>query len=366
MGKTAYAPPDLDAVPEVDTLMQRLGLGSFDRDSLTSAPGRNEAWKGTTVSGNAVFVKRLVGSAADVQARFSRLLQFQDCAAELQAAGLLRYPKLLGFDRQAALVAFESIEDSQSGSLMMVEETFDNSLAFQAGQAIGTLHAESPTRDLEASPPSLPSLDLLRGIPEKMLDNCSFGQISAWSLMQKDQQLVDGIATLLHAERQAPKVPSHCDLRVDQFLIKDEVLYIADWEEFRLADPARDIGGFAGEWLYRSILDIVTTRGDTTSFTDFEMTHDVIVQRGVEKLERLRPRVVHFWDGYRSVRGAIDPQLHHRATAFAGWHTLDRLTASALRSVRLSGIERAAAGVGRAALLQPERFAAALGFEETA
>ncbi|MFF9409868.1 class V lanthionine synthetase subunit LxmK [Streptomyces anandii] len=366
MEKTLYAPPDLDSTPEVDELLRRLEFGPFERDSLTSAPGRNEAWKGTTASGQAVFVKRLMGSPADVQARLTRLLQFQDLAADLQAEGPLRCPRLLGHDRQAALVAFECIEDAQTGALMMVEETFDDSLAFRAGQAIGTLHAFGPTRaDLETEPPALPSLDLLHGVPEKMMENFSFGQISAWGLMQKDQQLVKGIASLLESESRAPKAPSHCDMRVDQFLVVDGALYIADWEEFRLADPARDVGAFAGEWLYRSILDIVTTRGDST-LTEFEMTHDLIVRRGVEKLERLRPRIVHFWSGYRSIRGEVDPQLVSRATAFAGWHTLDRLTASALRSVRLSGIERAAAGVGRAALLAPEKFATTLGFEEAA
>jgi hypothetical protein len=69
-----------------------------------------------------------------------------------------------------------------------------------------------------------------------------------------------------------------------------------------------------------------------------------------------------FWRAYTQVRPDIDPGLPVRATAFAGWHLLDRLVAGALSSARLSAIQRAAAGVGRAALVNPEKFATTLGF----
>ncbi|MEU9502452.1 class V lanthionine synthetase subunit LxmK [Streptomyces sp. NPDC048196] len=352
----------------MDSLLEDLGFGAFDRTTLASAPGRNEAWTGTTSNGRKVFVKRLRGPEDDVRGRMARLLAFEGFAS----GGRLRYlhrPVLLGSDSGAGLAVFECIEDAQNGAELMIDQTFDNVLSFAAGQAIGSLHATAPgTAELETKPPSLPAPHLLRGIPESLFGNLSFGQISAWSLMQNDSELSEGVENLLEAERGAEKVPSHCDLRVDQFLIKDDVLYIADWEEFRLADAARDVGGFAGEWLYRSVLDIVTTRGDAegaSTFVDFELTHDLIVSRGVEKLERLRPRIENFWRGYRSMRPEVDAGLRERATAFAGWHALDRLMASAVRSARLSGIERAAAGVGRAALLAPAKFATTLGLEET-
>ncbi|MFK8846543.1 class V lanthionine synthetase subunit LxmK [Streptomyces sp. Ac-502] len=351
----------------MDALLERLGFGAYDRTTLASAPGRNDAWTGTTTEGRKVFVKRLRGPEDDVRGRMARLLAFEDFAGSSQL-GMLKRPALLGSDSDARLCVFECIEDAQNGAELMVDQSFSDTLAFTAGQAVGSLHAADPgDADLETKPPSLPAPRLLRGIPESLFGNISFGQISAWSLMQNDPALIEGVEALLEAERDAEKVPSHCDLRVDQFLVRDGLLYIADWEEFRLADAARDVGGFAGEWLYRSILDIVTTRGDAeggSAFVDFELTHELIVSRGVEKLERLRPLIENFWRGYRSVRPKVDPGLQERATAFAGWHTLDRLMASAPRSARLSGIERAAAGVGRAALLAPAKFATTLGLEE--
>ncbi|CAL9327093.1 class V lanthionine synthetase subunit LxmK [Streptomyces sp. SudanB182_2057] len=361
---SSIAAQDLSAFPEVDELLGRLGLGGFERDSVTSRPGRNEAWLGRTTNGARVFVKHLRGGTDDTGARLRRLLDFQEFADRIPA-GELRYPRLLGHDEPARLVVFEAVDDASSGAKLMVDETFDDVLAHTAGRAVGQLHASGHDgMKLHRGVPPLPSRELLRGISQSLFEQSSFGQLSVFSLMQRDGELAQGIDSLLILEQKAEKVPSHCDLRVDQFLIRGDDLFIADWEEFRLADAARDIGSFAGEWLYRSVLDIMTHRGDE-GLVDFELSHDLIVSRGAEKLERLRPRIENFCRGYREVHPHTDPELWERATAFAGWHALDRLIAGAVRSARLSGIERAAAGVGRNALLHPAKFAPALGMEMT-
>ncbi|MGW7286393.1 class V lanthionine synthetase subunit LxmK [Streptomyces sp. NPDC054847] len=363
--KPGYKPVDLDRYPAVDDLVQRLGLGVFDRDTLTAPVGRNDCWAGVTDQGHPVFVKRLVGPEDDVRARMRRLRSFERCARTLPLDAL-RGPRLLGFDDAGALVAFALVEDAHNGAELMVDEAFDGGLARRIGTAIGLLHEARPAgyQEFDDSPPTQPSVRLLHGIPLPMFENLSFGETQAWRLMQQDTELVRGVARLREQEKQAPKVPSHCDLRVDQFLIKGDEFYVTDWEEFRLADPARDVGSFAGEWLYRSVLDIVTNRGDATTF-EVELTHDIVLSRGAEKLERLLPIIREFWSGYRKARPEIDPGLTHRATAFAGWHLLDRLMAGSQRSARLSGIERAAAGIGRAALLAPHKFAATLGLDDS-
>lgn len=362
--KPGYKPVDLDRHPAVDALVQRLGLGVLDRDTLTAPVGRNDCWAGVTDKGHPVFVKRLVGPADDVRARMRRLRAFERCAASLPLDAL-RGPRLLGHDDADDLVAFDLVQDARNGAELMVDEDFDGDLARRIGTAIGLLHEARPAgyEDFDDSLPTQPSVRLLHGIPLPMFENLSFGEAQAWRLMQQDEELVDGVVRLRELEKQAPKVPSHCDLRVDQFLVKGDDFYVTDWEEFRLADPARDVGSFAGEWLYRSVLDVVTNRGDASTF-EVELTHDMVLSRGAEKLERLLPIIREFWSGYRKARPEIDEGLACRATAFAGWHLLDRLMAGSQRSARLSGIERAAAGIGRAALLTPHKFAATLGFED--
>ncbi|WFE30314.1 class V lanthionine synthetase subunit LxmK [Solwaraspora sp. WMMD791] len=355
-------PIDLDTVPEIDKILVDLGLGPFDRGSVTSPIGRNDAWLGVTATGRDVFVKKLTGHVDDTKNRMRRLLGFEQFAAGAHLENV-RWPQFIGSDEQHRVVVFERVADAINGAALMVDETFTTAHARQVGRAVGHLHASAVPDDIELdeSTPAFPPVAFLEGLPLSVFLKSSAGEIEAWRLLQNDPELITAVTRLRDAEQQAPRVPSHCDLRVDQFLISDEHLFITDWEEFRLADPARDVGAFAGEWIYRSVLDLVTNRGDE-AFVDTEFTHDLVLRRGVEKMRRLLPLVHEFWQAYRQVRPQVDAGLAVRATAFAGWHLLDRLVAGALSSSRLSAIQRAAAGVGRAALVNPERFATTLGF----
>ncbi|MFG2287104.1 class V lanthionine synthetase subunit LxmK [Streptomyces sp. NPDC048595] len=353
----------LDAVPEVDMLLARIGVGHYVRDSVSMPVGRNHAWTGQTQSGRQVFVKRLVGPDLDVQARMVRILAFEEFVGKVPELAS-HMPTLLGFDRGAGLVAFDHVT-AKSGHELMVDETFSEELAYSVGQKIGALHAASPIDGMDDTLPRLPDPELLNALPLAMYNGLSFAELEAWHLMQHDVALREGLENLRRWEEAAPRCPAHCDLRVDQLLICDDGLpIITDWEEFRLADPARDVGAFAGEWLYRSVLDIVTCRSEGHGpVPDVELTHEQVLASGVQRMERLLPLVHWFWRGYRMQR-AVDPDFPVRATAFAGWHMLDRLIAGAAGAQALSGIARAAAGIGRGALIAPHEFAGLLGFEE--
>lgn len=354
-------PVDLDAFPEVENLLQELGVGPFVRETVTSPIGRNKAWLGVTARGDEVFVKRLTGEDEDIDARMRRTLAFESHASAVGLEGVRR-PAFLGSDAEQRLLVFERVADARTGAELMVAEEFTGGMARQAGHTIGHLHRTLPSdvHAVDDTPPPLPPLPYLRGLPMAAYLEASAGGLEAWRLMQGDTVLIEALQRLREAERDAPRVPSHCDFRVDQLLIRAGDLYIADWEEFRLADPARDVGAFAGEWLYRSVLDLVTNRGGGV-FADIEYTHEMILQRGVEKMKGLLPLVREFWLGYIEVREEVDDGLALRATSFAGWHLLDRLIAGAAASNRLSGIERAAAGVGRTAVVSPEKFSLTLG-----
>ncbi|MER7503397.1 class V lanthionine synthetase subunit LxmK [Nonomuraea pusilla] len=361
------APIDLDRVPDVEAFLDRLGHGRFDRSTLVAPIGRNEVWAGRTESGRKVFVKRLVGGD-DVAPRLRRILAFERFrAARPELADRLRTPGFLGADEAAGLVAFDFMDEARNGAESMIEETFGDELARRVGEAIGHLHDAAPQQgeELDGSPFPLPDLRLLRGLPLEMWHHLSYGELESWSILHGDAELARGIVALCEREDAAPKVPVHGDFRVDQILLPDDGGFqITDWEDFRLGDPARDVGAFAGEWLFRSILDIVSARGDEMVFEAAEFTHEMVLRRGAEKIERLRPRIHAFWQGYRAVRASMDEDFAVRATAFAGWHMMDRLLASGARSARLTGIQRAAAGIGRTALLAPARFTIALGLED--
>lgn len=356
---------ELTEVPEVGHFLKRLGLGTFVASTVHGFVGRNDIWAGTTSVGRAVLVKRLVGEPASTAARMRRLLTFERFAATAPK-GALSAPTCLGADEALCLVAYEYLEGATSGAELMVAETFGQELARQVGRELARLH-DAPPVGLEADdlPPTLPSLAMLEGLSAAHFMRASAAELQAWQLLQGDRELHEALRSLLAEEQEAPHVPAHCDLRVDQLLVESGRLHVIDWEEFRVADAARDVGSFAGEWLYRAVLDVVTHRGDAVGKREqpLRLDPDSVRARGVEKLARLRPLVRSFWDGYRAGRRELTAGLEIRATAFAGWHLLDRLLAGAANNSRLQPVQRAAAGVGRTALLAPDRFVTAVGLD---
>jgi hypothetical protein len=311
-----------------------------------------------------VVVKQFRGSPADADRRFRRSLAFEHTVG-MTTPGWFATPRCIGSDEGARLLAFEYIEAAKSGADLAMSSEFDDDLAYHVGLAIGELHASpadaepgqpGPLPDRTA--PRMPSAEFLEELPVGVYASCSAAELQAWRLMQRDGPLAEAIGLLLTRQSRAAATPAHCDLRLEQVLFAAGRLYLCDWEEFRIADPARDVGSFAGEWLHQAITSMAAGDGDGDG-----LSHTEIVRRMTAGIERQRPRVVAFWAGYRQARPAADLDLAIRATAFAGWHMFDRMLAVARRFARLRAIDRAAAGVGRTMLLSPAAHAVTLGLE---
>ncbi len=209
----------------------------------------------------------------------------------------------------------------------------------------------------------MPPLAWLRALPWSAVLERSMAQIAAWQLVQDDSEVVAALRRLRELEASVPLAPVHCDLRFDQF-IRDAQgdLHLCDWEEFRLADPARDVGAFAGEWLFHATYSVFAPTGEAVAgeSAGFGLGHAEIVARGSASLRRHLPRIGAFWQAYRECR-VPDPGLPERAAAYAGWHLYDRLIATAESHATLNPVARAAAGIGRTILLAPATAAHTLG-----
>ncbi|WP_372408755.1 class V lanthionine synthetase subunit LxmK [Streptomyces luteireticuli] len=353
---------ELATSPAVQGLLGRLGLGELLPRTGESPAGRNHNTAGVTTTGNAVFVKQLDRNQPDAARRFRRLRAYEEAAAG--GDGLLDSPRCLGWDDDELLVVFEWLEGARPGSDLATAEEFDDELAHRAGRMVGTVHSLPPEKcgEPEANPPLLPPLDFFEALPLAYHTQASGASLEAWGMLQRDTELAGGLRRLRTEEATAAVAPAHCDLRLDQFLLHGDRLLLCDWEEFRTADPARDVGGFVGEWLHRAVLDIPAQDTELNSPSP-QLSHQDIVRRGTAELDRLRTRNVAFWQGYRETSAAVDPDLAVRATAFAGWHLIDRMFAAAEQRPRLTAVDRAAAGIGRSAVLHPEKFTTVLGLE---
>ncbi|MFG3046776.1 class V lanthionine synthetase subunit LxmK [Streptomyces sp. NPDC048241] len=368
--RATFTPSDLEVVPAVNALLGELGVGRLRTEDVESLFGRNENWAGTTDAGVGVFVKRVStdGGPQDADRRVARTRSFAALVAG-HASPDLATPELIGHDRDSRVLVFRLLADARTFAELAADDGLDEDLARRAGRATGLLHGLDTTQarpPLEGSPFPFPDLGLLRSLPLGGFMGLTFAEVTLWRILHGDAQLIEALAALRAAEEKAPRVPTHCDLRFDQFLLADGVLHLTDGEEFRRSDAARDIGSMAGEWLYRAVTGLTgrDTRDDADTLTVREPTHAEIIARGVAEMDRARPLISAFWSGYRSARPDGDPELAARATAFAGWHMIDRAMATAARGSRLPAVTRAAMGIGRTALLAPREFVGALGLEE--
>lgn len=356
------AEPGADA----SALLSRLGLGTLRRqDEPRTFAGRNRTWAGTTDLGRAVLVKKFNGTPAEAGPRLRRSVCFEQLVSSSPAENLVT-PRCLGWDEGAGLMAYELLDPARSGADLVLDGDFGDDLAHRAGLAIGELHmlpaqleypAERP--EIDRSAPALPSTALLAGLSPGVFAASSAAELRAWRLMQHDGPLTAAIGRLLAAQDPAWFRPAHCDLRIEQFFAAGGTLYLCDWEEFRLADPARDVGSFAGEWLHQAVMTMAGDDGEQAeTWSDAE-----IGRRIADNMRRLGSRISAFWTGYLLARPDLDddPGLPVRAAAFAGWHLFDRMLAIARHAPRLRAIDRAAAGIGRTMLLTPADAALTIG-----
>ncbi|WP_188316966.1 class V lanthionine synthetase subunit LxmK [Solihabitans fulvus] len=345
----------------VNELLERLGHGPFRQETVVFLPGRNENIAGTTTSGVDVFAKRIVARSGAQPTVIGRALAFDRFMRSARFT-YLRSPTTLGYDEHERIVLFQWISNASTGAELVDDGGFDTTLARQLGAALGELHgAESEDPHLIKGSAVFPSVRHLTGIPLEYFLECSGGLLHAWRLLQSDPALVTALTKLLESEASAVGVPVHGDLRLDQILVVGGAVHIADWEEFRIGDAARDLGALVGEWLFRSILGIGRSSADDVGDLA-ELSHDLILERGVQRIHEARPILSSFWSGYTHLRPSDDGrELSVRAVAFAGWHLFDRVLATAEQRSDLTPLLRAIAGVGRNALLHPENFVEVLG-----
>ncbi|WP_326844507.1 class V lanthionine synthetase subunit LxmK (plasmid) [Streptomyces sp. NBC_01558] len=358
-GAPRFTPVDLDNVPEVDALLSQLGVGVFDRSSVTTSLGRNDNWSGRTSDGTQVFVKRING--AERGARLERTVTF--CAA---SENKVATPRLMGFDRESGLLVFAYLSESRTGNELASDNAFDEALCARAGIAVAAVHGMEAA-GFDTAPHPLPPTASLEAVTFPYYTQATAAELATWRLLHGDAELAQALRRLREADDEsiASRVPIHGDMRLDQFLFAEGQLHLTDFEEARIGDAARDLGGFAGEWLFQAALRIPSTLADSSPM-GHTPTHEEIIATGVGEIEQRSPLVRAFYAAYLEHAPAFvreDKELATRAAAYAGWHMMDRMLATASSSTRLSPVSKAAAGIGRTVLLSPAEFTSSLGLE---
>lgn len=339
-------------------------------ESAEPLQGRNDGYRIDTNVG-AFIVKRLTGSNA--AERFERTVAFAE-RAPLSAS-----PQLVHASPARCAVIFDALTGAVAGNQLLIDQELTPATCAQVGTQLAELHQipAAQTADLRPTPMPLPAAETLEALPVEAVHGFTGGMVQAWRLIHSDAVLIDRLGDLRERSRRAAHTAIHGDFRIDQVLVTasgtaDERVHLVDWEEFGRGDPAYDTGTWIGEWVYRAALDIPTSRGDGVgtdeaawSLGGKEPSAEQIVRRGVAKLDALSPHILAFWETYRRGRH-VSPAELDRAVGFAGWHLTERLLAMAETKSVLSGVSRAAAGIGKRLLTNPAGAVQALGLEPSA
>ena len=350
----------------ISDAVRRLGLGRAQPDSISELIGRNDNCLVSSYTAGEIFLKFFAGSPFDSSRRFERSLAFEKSVAATTHS-LWRSPEFLGAVDEPRVAAYRRIPGAVSANSLMSDGTFHTTLAERCGRAVAevhsltnTVHSLKNTECMDGFGPEQVIRRRLRALTIPEYAESSGGELEVWALLQHDRRFQESLDALADASELAPTTVCHGDLRLDQFLVSGDDLFIIDWEEMRLADPAIDIGSFAGEWLHRAAFLMFSDLEADPTGTSAE-AHESLVSRGERELDVVRPFIVAFWRGYREQRDDIDDNLAVRATAYAGWHLFDRLLAGAMVRAQISHAERAIAGIGRSALISPGEFTEVIG-----
>ncbi|ASU82828.1 hypothetical protein CDO52_08575 [Nocardiopsis gilva YIM 90087] len=335
------------------SLLEDIGFGVPVELTLTGK-GRNYSYVAVNAAEDRVFVKRISGGSQEGEARLCRMLDFH--RAERAAGSPVRTPVLLGVAEEAGVIAYEWLGAAEAVGGSDAEVRISEKVAGSCGEALASLHSWNIPREIQVdtSRPPLPPVDRLKVLPVSMYAESSGAELQLFGLLQRDDKLLAALTGLRRGEELAAAAPIHGDVRLDQFLVVNGTVHIIDWEEFRSGDPARDVGAFVGDVIFRALLrifeDADVVEGADRSGEPFRRR---ILEAGEREVEAEAPVLASFWDAYFSARSPHDREFSRRAVAYAGWHLIDRVVASAQKSVHLPATLRAVMGIGRSALLAP-------------
>lgn len=223
--------------------------------------------------------------------------------------------------------------------------------------------AASSRRGARQSAPSDPSAEHFNILPADAYTNASGAELQLFSMVQRDTELLGLFSELRRAEERSERKPVHGDVRLDQFLVAGKEIFLVDWEEFRIGDPARDVGAFLGEVIFRALLAVFMNEGLHDSVEDGAGLRSKILEVGAGEIESRSAFLGTFLEAYGAHHGVPGEEFRIRTVSYAGWHLLDRVIANARRSYHLPATMRGVAGIGRAALFAPTRYASSFGFK---
>ena len=167
--------------------------------------------------------------------RTQRIVEGLWRASAAQPAGLLRLPRPLGWVEQYGLLLEESITGESVGSDRMSEEFQNTGVA--AAEALAVIHESGVETDIEIWLEN--ELDRLDRVAEQF----AYVHPEGHSLLR---DLTTHLRNRARIAMEEEWLPTHGDLKYDQFVYHDGAFTLLDFDYFAVAETSYDLGKYCG------------------------------------------------------------------------------------------------------------------------
>jgi len=297
--------------------------------AVFDASRRNRNFRVTSSTGPSYLVKQ--GFGAEGRATVANeAAVYQALAASGPRVG--RYlPAFHGYDPERGVLVLELVEGARALSEHQARGRFSVSLASSVGRALGSLHSASTGAPEDVRRYAVPPFALSVHRPAvSWLRDISEANIELIKLIQN----APGVTELLDEVRADWRAECvvHNDYKADNCVVvrgrdgRGTGVRLIDWEGGGWGDPAWDAGSVLGDYLSIWLSSIPITGADPP---------ERFAELAKFPLERMRPPLRAFWDGY--VREArLDPADADRRLVRSARYAAARLFQTAFEQTQAS------------------------------
>ncbi|MWV32045.1 phosphotransferase [Rathayibacter iranicus] len=337
-------------------IARQLGVGSWARSEALIA-GRNENFLVTTPSGESLFVKRLTDSIGETE----RVAALLSADRHRCAAGWASFtPLLRAVDPDLGIVVYDAIS-----GLGLAAPGVAQTLEGGSWAALGTLLARIHTARLDDVPAGSALADQF-AVYSGYVDAISFdvfwhftgAELALWSVIQSRSDSL--LRTRAEIKEPPERVPTHGDIRLDQFIKTAQGPQLIDWERYCRGDPAQDLGMLLGDifatFLYQDFDQ--NTAAHSTESEEF-------AQRWIHSVGvRATSAYAQIWRAYGQVAtNLVTPAFIQRTGWILAWHLIERISSRAQYQSTLSGRDKGVLGIAIFIASAPTQAMAAFGIE---
>ncbi|MBA8762313.1 phosphotransferase [Staphylococcus schleiferi subsp. coagulans] len=296
--------------------------------------------------GTLFFKKVIKGPREDALRRFDNCVQWEKLCQKIPQ---VNSPKLMRADRNDLCLIYEWLENARS-----LEDCLNDKMPeleayiVEAVKLLAILHTSevnSVEIDNEKDLPNRKSLML--AIDKYDYASCTGAELELLSLLQQDYDFIEKI---FNTEVCIETCLCHGDIRLDQFMYRQNQLWLIDFEELRMGDYTKDLAGILGSLYFNCLLK---TFGSTTQETSDEIEVEAqFIERGIEYIEEMRPIIRSAYKTYSNIKKVDTIQL----STNIGWFIIERIMSRSKFSFRLSAIDKAILGIGREIIVSPNQL----------